>query len=392
MPGKSSTLRTELAAQNRSLMALFEAAGHEFIEPEIIQPADVFLERAGEDLRSRTYVFTDPDGTELCLRPDLTVPTCSYRLARATNPGDEARYCYCGPAFRHHPASSGLPREFEHLGLEWFGAEDAEQAESKVFNLAIAAIEQAGLKNYTIRLGDLGLFRALLSAIEMPERWRRRLAHEFWRPMEFHNLLGDLTGQRKPVETSTRRLAQKLAGQANADAISFVEAELALNDWALVPGRSLADIAGRLEEKAADIQSPPLARQSAELINSYLDCHGNLKTASEKLARMTTPGNDAFSSALQKMNRRHGLLETGTSDKNNISFAAEFGRSLEYYTGFVFQIEVEDESGAPVVIAGGGRYDSLLSDIGKCEPVRAVGCAIYGERLLSAVKSGGHSA
>ena len=78
------------------------------------------------------------------------------------------------------------------------------------------------------------------------------------------------------------------------------------------------------------------------------------------------------------------MFDLAAIKNDQVSFAAEFGRSLEYYTGFVFQIEVSDATGAPVVIAGGGRYDDMISDIGKCQPVPAVGCAIYAERLLAA--------
>ena len=62
-------------------MAVFEGSGFDFIAPDILQPADIFLERSGEDIRARTFVFTDPSGVELCLRPDLTVPTCRYHLS-----------------------------------------------------------------------------------------------------------------------------------------------------------------------------------------------------------------------------------------------------------------------------------------------------------------------
>ena len=60
-----------LNAQATIIMAIFARAGFEPIAPPVIQPADVFLDVIGEDLRARTYVFTDPDGAELCLRPDL---------------------------------------------------------------------------------------------------------------------------------------------------------------------------------------------------------------------------------------------------------------------------------------------------------------------------------
>ncbi len=71
-----------LEAQARTLLAVFIAAGYEAVAPDVIQPAGVFLDVVGEALRGRTYVFTDMDGKELCLRPDLTVPTCRLYLQR----------------------------------------------------------------------------------------------------------------------------------------------------------------------------------------------------------------------------------------------------------------------------------------------------------------------
>ena len=68
------------------------------------------------------------------------------------------------------------------------------------------------------------------------------------------------------------------------------------------------------------------------------------------------------------------------------AFSAEFGRNLEYYTGFVFEIVVP-ELGPKSPVAGGGRYDSLLADVGAPAPVPAVGSSIHTERLL-AVLSG----
>lgn len=74
------------------------------------------------------------------------------------------------------------------------------------------------------------------------------------------------------------------------------------------------------------------------------------------------------------------------ADLDRIAFSGAFGRSLEYYTGYMFQIEVARNGAQPLVIAGGGRYDDLLSDIGSPEPVPAVGFALYTERLLAATR------
>ncbi|MGH6820656.1 MAG: ATP phosphoribosyltransferase regulatory subunit, partial [Methylocella sp.] len=67
-------------------------------------------------------------------------------------------------------------------------------------------------------------------------------------------------------------------------------------------------------------------------------------------------------------------------DLQPFQFSAGFGRGLEYYTGFVFQIEADTPQGW-VTIAGGGRYDDLLQDMGAAMKVPAVGCAIHTDQL-----------
>ncbi|MBX3493086.1 MAG: ATP phosphoribosyltransferase regulatory subunit, partial [Parvibaculum sp.] len=50
----------------------FERAGYAPVSAPVLQPADIFLDMSGEDIRRRMYVFADPGGNELCLRPELT--------------------------------------------------------------------------------------------------------------------------------------------------------------------------------------------------------------------------------------------------------------------------------------------------------------------------------
>ena len=70
-------------------------------------------------------------------------------------------------------------------------------------------------------------------------------------------------------------------------------------------------------------------------------------------------------------------------DASHLRFTAHFGRNMEYYTGFVFELWARDAEG-PVQVAGGGRYDTLMQMLGARGPVDAIGCAIRTERLLLA--------
>src|SRR5918996_810043 len=189
MAAESAKEFEALEAQATALLDTFRRAGYEQVAPSIVQPADIFLDQIGEQLRSRTYVFTDLAGEELCLRPDLTVPVSRLYLERHPKADRPARYCYNGPAFRFQLHGPRSQREFRQAGIESFSEPDKQAADIEIVSLAVDAVRRAGLKDFRLRCGDIGLFYALLDALALPERWRLKLRHYFWRPHAFHALL-----------------------------------------------------------------------------------------------------------------------------------------------------------------------------------------------------------
>ena len=370
MPGKSPAEREALARQNAAIMAVFERAGFEHVQPDILQPADLFLESSGEDIRARTYVFTDPSGAEMCLRPDLTVPACRYHLSQAAKPQSEARYCYCGPAFRF-PHETEAPGEFVQAGLEWYAAADAQGAEARVLKLTLAALEAAGLEKYTVTIGDLGLFTGLLDDIDMPARWRSRLRRQFWRPQAFHDLLLSYASDHAGKRSSISEHVDAMAGRSDDAARDAVSKMLTSAGLPLVGGRSEEEIAARLLEKSADRSEAKIDAAAAAMLDAYLAI-----ARTDAMAALGAIGAAHFAAAQVAYGRRIDAMENLGLNPRRFRFAAAFGRELEYYTGFVFQIEA-----AGAVIAGGGRYDNLMSDIGAPCPISAVGSAIYTDRL-----------
>lgn len=379
-----------LEAQATKVMGVFTKAGFEYVAPAIIQPADVFLDVVGEIIRGRTYVFTDPDGEELCLRPDVTVPACRLYLERYPRADQRARFCYNGPVFRFQPGGEGdhHPREFRQAGIEAFGDTDREAAEVDVLMTAVATLEAAQLKSYRIRLGDLGIFNALLSAIDMPDRWRRRLAQNFWRRDTFRSELNRLCGREPapPAAVSSEFLARLDVDDPNASVQQVLDH---LNENGLVKqgNRSVEEITAHLVDQARDVREEPLSLRDAELIDAYVAITGVPRAAGARIQDLMTEYNVDLGAALDVYNRRLSLLQQAGFDWTHVDFSAEFGRNLEYYTGFVFQIEVP-VFGEHAHIAGGGRYDSLLRSVGADHDVPGVGLAIHTERLLQAVQDG----
>jgi ATP phosphoribosyltransferase regulatory subunit len=315
----------------------------------------------------------------------LTVPACRYHLSHAKDLGAGARYCYSGPAFRFasQTQNSLNSSEFDQAGIEWFSAEEPRAAEAEVLHLALKAVEAAGLRNFRVRTGDLGLFRALLDSIAMPERWRSRLLHQFWRPKAFRDLLDLLTGESEKSRSSISPHVDAVASLDNGGALAYVEQVLASSAIPLT-GRRSEEIASRLREKAQDRDEARLSPEARRRIDDYLDIGSPLDRTTPFLEpfAQAAPG---FKAALDQFSLRMRELKRRRINLESAVFSAIFGRNLEYYTGFVFEIEA-DIAETTIQVAGGGRYDSLLADIGSPVAIPAVGCAIHTERLLAAVR------
>ena len=65
-------------------------------------------------------------------------------------------------------------------------------------------------------------------------------------------------------------------------------------------------------------------------------------------------------------------------DLASITYRAAFGRPLDYYTGLVFEVAVKDH---PAVLAGGGRFDHLLTLLGAESRIPAVGFSLWLDRI-----------
>ena len=381
-----------LERQAAALMSVFIEAGCEAVAPAIIQPADVFLDVVGEDLRARTYVFTDPEGQELCLRPDLTVPACRLYLARHPEADAAQRYCYNGSVFRFQPLGAGAerPNEFRQAGFELIGDLDAEQAETDALALVVKALSAAGRFDFQMRMGDLGLFRALLADLEMPERGRQRLRAQFWRPDAFRAALAGLTsttpGSLAGLPPALVAVLDSVdpSGAEQAGAEQKVADHLQGTGIDLIGARSVAEITAGLLAAIEDAKAEPIPPGTARRIESYLTIQGPAPEAARSLARVIGDAGPRSAEAVTAFERRLKLMAAAGIDTAALSFSAEFGRNLEYYTGFVFDV-ISPLLGGKTPIAGGGRYDKLLRAAGAPRDVPAVGSAIHTERLLSVV-------
>jgi len=386
MPALPTYDASQIAAIDKAaaaILGVFAAKDYRRTEPAILQPADIFLDRSGEEIRRRTFVLSDPAGNELCLRPDLTIPTArAYLAGRGKFP---ARLCYHGLAFRHQPSEPERPTQFYQAGAELLGLDNRAAAEKEILTLAVNALHAAGLNNFDVKVGDLSLFSAFVDALDIPPQWRARLKRHFWRAGYFETLLAKMS---RGAATDAQRLLAHLGTLDESEARSAFEGLMDLLGGAPHGARTREEIVDRLIEQAADAAALRLDPKLAALIGKLLAISGPAERAIEDIRALTKSARVSLDGPLKAMTARLATLKSLGVESKHIGFAARFGRNMEYYTGFVFELWSADAEGR-VQVAGGGRYDGLLEALGSKRAIPAIGCAIRTERVLAAVRAQG---
>jgi ATP phosphoribosyltransferase regulatory subunit len=377
MDASATTQKQEPDARAEALVASYERAGYGRVAPAILQPAEPFLDLSGEDIRRRMYLTTAPDGHELCLRPDLTIPVSRDYLASSLA-GHPAGFCYLGPVFRHR---SDAPSEFLQAGIESFGRSDKAAADAEMLSLGLEATAHYGLDKPDIQIGDVALFAGLIAGLDLPQAWKRRLIKDFNRKTNLAQDLDRLVLGGNNARPEYQGVLAALAGSDPKGAHALVTDLLSIAGINAVGGRSVGEIADRFLEQSALGASAKLPRDVRALIERFLAIQGNPDQAAVALrvlandAKMTS----ALGPALDQFERRTGFLEARGVDPKSIRFSTAFGRGFDYYTGLVFELTDPDRTGDPLV--AGGRYDGLLTRLGASDIIPAVGFAVWIERL-----------
>jgi ATP phosphoribosyltransferase regulatory subunit len=358
-----------------NLLAYFAARGCATPDIDLLQPADPLLDTAGEDLRRRIFITNDRNGANLCLRPEFTIPVCLYHLQNNAAP---CRHAYAGTVFRQRMDE---PPEFLQAGIEDIGNEDRMAADIAAIADCAGAVRHAGIDNFRLVLGDQALFEAALASLDLPVSWQRRLGRAF----------GDLALLRADVA----RLSN-----GNGDALKFLPAEIrdavkqgdrnTVESWIaarmeqsglpVTGARTPAEIALRVLEKA-ELAATRLDEQHRAALDAFLAIECPIGSAPEKLQQIAVRHDLAIDDTLEIFTRRVAALKLAGLREETIFYRASFGRRLDYYTGLVFEIVV-DEISKP--LAGGGRYDRLMSLLGAKQPIPAVGFSIWLDRLAQA--------
>jgi ATP phosphoribosyltransferase regulatory subunit len=370
------TTASQPDARAEALVGAYERAGYRRVAPPILQPAEPFLDLSGEDIRKRMYLTADADGRELCLRPDLTIPvSVAYLASQAA--GTAQGFCYLGPVYRDRGV---MPAEIVQAGIESFGRPDKAAADAEMLALGLEATAHYGISRPEIRIGDIGLFSALVAALDLAPAWKRRLVKDFNRKTSLARDLDVLSLHNAKNKPEYQGVLAALERSDPKAAHALVTDLLSIAGITTVGGRTVGEIAERFLEQAALGAATILPGETRTLIEKFLAIAGDPDDAAAELRALAASAGLGIDPALELFESRTGFLAARGIDVGQLRFATAFGRGLDYYTGFVFELhEPSAAPGGPLV--AGGRYDELLTRLGAKNPIPAVGFAVWIERV-----------
>ena len=381
-PGTMDPVMTATATSNAAgsaawadtLLLSFAQAGYVRAEPAILQPAEPFLDLSGEDIRKSLYLTTDLSGEELCLRPDLTIPVARDYLA-SSRAGQPAGFSYLGPVFRYR---SGHASEFLQAGIESFGRQDRAAADAEMLGLALEATAAFGVRDVEIRTGDVALFNALLDALDLYPVWRRRLVKDFNRKISLEQDLERLAATATATRSEYEGVLAALAGSDRKAALAFVTDLMSIAGTTNVGGRTTAEIADRFLEQST-LKGGALPREAIAVLKRFLSIAGNPDDAIAELRALTNDAKLDLTAAVDQFESRVGFMAARGIDVKQTRFSTAFGRGLDYYTGFEFELHHRGDGAEPLV--AGGRYDGLMTQLGSVAPIPAVGFSVWVDAL-----------
>ncbi|MGI8864183.1 MAG: ATP phosphoribosyltransferase regulatory subunit [Solirubrobacteraceae bacterium] len=180
----------ELRLVTDRVRSVFEQGGYGEVWTPALEYEGTF-ERAGMTATQPAYRMFDEQGNVLVLRSDMTVPIARLVATRYAHTEPPLRFSYFAHAYRGVRPQRGQSREFLQAGVELIGSPGADGT-AEALSFLCAALDAAGLKTYSVGLGDASLYPALLETVGVDAERRERILGEL--------VTGDFVGLERELQ------------------------------------------------------------------------------------------------------------------------------------------------------------------------------------------------
>ncbi len=340
---------------SENILRSVKSKGFKYIDLPSVIEANHIVQRSGENFRKFIFSFTDQNGSELCLRPDLTIVSCLRYLEN--NLKGKEKIFYSGQAYRKSQnKKDSIIRN--QIGFEILGSKDEKNDDKEIINTSLKSLQNIKYSSGTLTIGNVKIFNLLISKLDIPKRWKLRLARHFWIEEYFNDLLKRLETN-SDVDPTIVEIDKKRYVKMLKEDLSNI-----------VAGRTINEILKRFDQKIKDPRRASKGKNVSKIIKDFLKIKCPINKAAIELNKFFKKNKINLA-----VDQKYFPISNNKVSKLNVVFSASFGRQLEYYTGMVFKIDIKSKNSLNNII-NGGRYDGLISDLGSKKQTPAVGAAL----------------
>jgi len=363
------------------MSSVLSAGGYDRIETPVLERAELFVRKSGGEINSSLYAFSDPGGVKVSLRPEFTSSVIRNLIENPDSGPGPFRRAYSGPVFRY---GDGVFRQMTQVGAELIGLSEP-CADAEILGLALQCVQAARIDEFTFRIGHLGLVHDVLRSFGLSEPVRMFVAANMGRIADRSQSLEALLAQAQAAGLVSSQGRGVVASESNGDAQTNEMTRMLLRESISVPvgRRSTEDILDRLVRKARDATDPVSFLGAVEMTRTLAQLRGQPGVVAESARAALADGGirpgiaNHLESVMAHLDDSGFPMHTATVD---LSFA----RGITYYTGLVFEIQL-NSGGKWVPIGGGGRYDGLVKALGGSQDMPALGFAFNLEPIIDAL-------
>jgi histidyl-tRNA synthetase len=287
--------------------------GFSRVQTPVFESLELFTAKSGPGVIGQLYAFQDKGERDLTLRPELTAPVMRMVAEEMRMDTKPLRLSYYGQCYRYEEFKTGRYREFFQYGVELIGA-SGPLAEAEVIALAVNMLHATELEGWEVRIGHVGVLKDALTGLGLSAD------------------VDPSTGE--PPVASAMRLLDK----GDEPGLNALFTQQGLDPANTEPLRALASLEGGMETLG------PARELLSSMEGVSLEALDELETTLHALAALA-PAPPALAVDLT------------------------VARGLDYYTGTVFEVKVEELGGEGQVL-GGGSYKLLhlfgLPDLDPC--------------------------
>ncbi len=302
----------------------YETFGFVPIDTPILERFGTLLAKAGGETEKQIYQFTKGK-SELAMRFDLTVPLSRYVVEHYGDLTFPFRRYAIGKVFRGERAQSGRFREFYQCDIDVIGNEVLDlRFDAEIPSVIYTIFREFGFDAFTIRVNNRKIFNGLFEGLNIDE-----FRVDIMRSIDKLEKIG-----RNGVEKELNKL-------------------------------------GIVSEKIIRIFD-------------FLNIKGNSQEILNALKQLDIT-NEKFDEGIEELSKVVDMMRQFDIPEKNFAIDLTIARGLDYYTGTVYETQLDEypEIGS---VCSGGRYDDLASTYTD-RKLPGVGISIGLTRLFDQLRS-----